>query len=394
MRRHRIAVPILLSVAVITGVIAIFATWAKRQALDTNNWTDTSAKLLADDKIQAALGSYLASELFANVDVTSRIQGALPPQFKGLAGPASAGLRELADQRAPIFLARPRVQDAWVQANRAAHKQLLAVLDDKGNAAVSTANGEVVIDTRQMLQQLANDVGIGAQVPTLPPKVGQIVVLRSNQLKTAQDVTTAIRGLSIGFTIISLGLFALAVWLAQGWRRVALRSVGWSFIGLGVAVLVLRRTAGNQVVDGLVQAESVKPAAHDAFLIGSSLLRDIAVAMLIYGIVIVTAAWLAGPMRSAVAVRRLLAPPLRDRVGMVYGAVGFVYLLVLAWGPTPALRNLIPILLIGILLALGVAALRRQTAREFPVVEPADDNGRPPTQPGFKPETDLAVRAG
>jgi hypothetical protein len=383
----------LLSVAVITGLIAIFATWAKRQVLDTNNWTNTSAKLLADDKIQATLGSYLASELFSNVNVTSRLQGALPPQFKGLAGPASAGLQQLADQRAPTFLARPRVQDAWVQANRAAHKQLLAVLDNKGNTAVSTANGEVVIDTRQMLQQLANGIGIGAEVPALPPKVGELVVLRSNQLKTAQDVTTGIRGLSIGFTILSLGLFALAIWLAQGWRRVALRTVGWSFVGLGILTLVLRRAAGNQVVDGLVQAESVKPAAHDAFLIGSSLLRDIAVAMVLYGVVIVAAAWLAGPTRSGVAARRLLAPPLRERLGMVYGAVGFVYLLVLAWGPTPALRNLIPILLIGILLALGVEALRRQTAREFPVVEAADGNGRPPTPPGVKPDKDLALGA-
>jgi hypothetical protein len=391
MRRHRIAVPVLLAVAVVTGFLAIFATWAKRQVLDTGNWTDTSAKLLADDKIQAALGSYLVAELFSNVDVASQLQAALPPQLEGLAGPASGGLRQVADQRAPKFLARPRVQDAWVTANRAAHKQLLAVLDDKGNKAVSTANGDVVIDTRQMLQQLANDVGIGKQIPTLPPKVGQLVVLRSDQLKTAQDITTAVRGLSIGLTIISLGLFALAVWLAQGWRRVALRSVGWSFVGLGVATLVLRRAAGNQVVDGLVQAESVKPAAHDAFLIASSLLHDIAVAMVIYGLVIIAAAWLAGPTRSGVAVRRLLAPPLRERLGMVYGAVGFAYLLVLAWGPTPALRNVIPILLIGILLVLGVEALRRQIAREFPAVQPADDNGRPPTPPGFKPDKEVVL---
>jgi hypothetical protein len=391
MRRHRIAVPVLLTLAVVTGLIAIFATWAKRQALDTNNWSDTSAKLLEDKKVQAALGSYLVSELYSNVDVAGQLKKALPQQLKGLAGPASAGVRQLAEQRAPVFLARPRVQDAWVTANRAAHKQLLAVLDNKGSTAVTTANGEVVINTRQMLQQLATDVGIGAQVPTLPPKVGQLVVLRSSQLKTAQDITTAVRGLSIGLTIISLGLFALAVWLAQGWRRVALRSVGWSFVGLGIATLLIRRAAGNQVVDGLVRAESVKPAAHDAFQIASSLLYAIAVAMIIYGVVIVAAAWLAGPSRSAVAVRRRLAPTLRERPGITYGAVGFIYLLVLAWGPTPALRAVIPIILIGLLLALGVEALRRQAAREFPAVEATDVNGRPPTPPGVKPEKDLAL---
>jgi hypothetical protein len=46
--------------------------------------------------------------------------------------------------------------------------------------------------------------------------------------------------------------------------------------------------------------------------------------------------------------------------------VGGLYLLVLLWGPTPAFRNLIPILLIAGLLVLGIELLRRQTAREFP----------------------------
>ena len=60
---------------------------------------------------------------------------------------------------------------------------------------------------------------------------------------------------------------------------VALRSTGWCFVGLGVVVLFARRVVGNRVVDSLASSESVKPAAHSAWTIGTSLLYDIAIAM-------------------------------------------------------------------------------------------------------------------
>ncbi len=45
-----------------------------------------------------------------------------------------------------------------------------------------------------------------------------------------------------------------------------------------------------------------------------------------------------------------------------------IVLLIVAWGPTPATRSLVPMLVLTALLALGIEALRRQTAREFPDV--------------------------
>jgi hypothetical protein len=43
-----------------------------------------------------------------------------------------------------------------------------------------------------------------------------------------------------------------------------------------------------------------------------------------------------------------------------------VLLVVVVWGPTPATRQVAYIVLFVVLLVLGVEALRRQTAREFP----------------------------
>src|SRR5512144_1617220 len=143
----------LLTVAIITGFFAVMATWLNRQALNTTNWTNTSTKLLKDEKIRTALSAYLVNELFTKVDVQGELQSVLPAQAQPLAGPVSGALRELALRAAPELLARPRVQDAWEQANKTAHKQLLAVLEGGGNT-VGTKNGEMTLNLRSIVDQL------------------------------------------------------------------------------------------------------------------------------------------------------------------------------------------------------------------------------------------------
>jgi hypothetical protein len=124
--------------------------------------------------------------------------------------------------------------------------------------------------------------------------------------------------------------------------------------------------AGNAVVDGLVKVPSNKPAMHQVWNIGTSLLFAIAVAMIAYGIVIVAAAWLAGPTRPATEVRKFLAPTLRDSPAVAYGTVGGLLFLLVLIGPTAAFRSVVWVLVFAVLLAFGVTMLRRQTALEFP----------------------------
>jgi Short C-terminal domain len=96
--------------------------------------------------------------------------------------------------------------------------------------------------------------------------------------------------------------------------------------------------------------------------IGPSLLFDIAVAMIAYGIVIVVSAWLAGQTRPATEIRKALAPGLRESPAVAYSTVGGLLVLI---GPTPAFRNFVWILVFAVLLVFGVTMLRRQTALEF-----------------------------
>ncbi|MBB4664783.1 SHOCT domain-containing protein [Conexibacter arvalis] len=388
-RDHRTLVTVLLVVAVLTGLPAMLAVWVERQALDTGNWTETSAELLADADVQAALGAFLVDEVFRSVDVAGELERALPAQLAGLASPAAAGLRQVADREAPQLLARPRVQQAWRRANELAHRQLVRVIRG-GGPVVATGGGDVTLDVRALVDEVAGTLGVEDQVVaarrqlqspagsaargaaeqrlgvTLPASFGRITIMRSDELEAVQAVAKAIHGLAIVLTAVSLALFAAAVALAGGWRRVALRTVGWCFVGMGVVVLLARRVGGDRLVDALVPAESVRAAAHAAWTIGTGLLYDVAAAMLVYGLLLVAAAWLAGSTRPAVETRRALAPTLRDRPAAAFGVVAIAFLLVLLWGPTPVTRAPLGIAALAVLLALGVETLRRLAGREFP----------------------------
>ena len=61
-----------------------------------------------------------------------------------------------------------------------------------------------------------------------------------------------------------------------------------------------------------------------------------------------------------------LARGIRERAGAVYAVAGTLYLLLVLWGPTPAFRQPLWILIFAGLIAVGLEAFRRLTVREFP----------------------------
>jgi hypothetical protein len=118
-------------------------------------------------------------------------------------------------------------------------------------------------------------------------------------------------------------------------------------------------------------------------LIGTSILGQIGGATILYGAIAALAAIFAGPTHPATWLRARLAPVLNEKQEIVWGVVGFVFLLAVLWGGTHALRTWWGILLMAALIAVGVVALRRQTLREFPsgaALVPATASGVPPPE--------------
>ena len=123
---------------------------------------------------------------------------------------------------------------------------------------------------------------------------------------------------------------------------------------------------GGYVVNQLSQNETVRPAAGAVWSIGTSLLSQTAIFLMIDGLFLIGAAALAGPTPIARNLRRLTAPVLRDRPVLTYGFVVVAFLLLLWWGPTLAFREPISLVVIAVLMVVGTESLRRQVAREFP----------------------------
>jgi hypothetical protein len=370
--KHRIKVRILLVLASILAFLALFTSWVDRQALDTNEWVSTSGKLLEDKAISDAVATYAVDELYANVDVTAVIKQRLPPDLQRFSAPASAGIRQFATQAAQQAIQSPRVQQAWRDANRIAHRQLVSIL--KGNnEVVSSQNGKVVLNLRPLVLQLADRIGLKKQLnQRLPSDVGQLEVADSKDLDTARTVVKIIVGLAWLFTFGTLALFGLAAYLAKGRRWMVVLGYGLGLIAAGLAAIAVRSALKGLFVDSLSNTEAANVPAQHAWDIGTSLLQSAATTVIIYGVLFVVAAFLDSPNRAAVGIRRALTPTLRDRPGLVWTVFAAVALIALIVWPPPGTRQLVLSLLLIALAGFGLEALRRKTEREFPGAKKGD----------------------
>ena len=371
--KHRPAlVWVLIVLAALLGFVFTLTTWANRQVLDTSSWTRSSGKLLQNPQIRSALSVYIVNELYDNVDIQGQLQKRLPPQVTPLAGPIAAGLRQPAQQVVNRLLSRPRVQALWVNTNRIAHGQFVAIVENKTQPGVSTANGNVTLDVSRILTDLGQQVGLpSSALDRLPADAGKITVLRSNQLSWVETGVRLVKVLSIWLIVIDFLLWGLAIWFAAGARRVAVRDIGWSVFVVGVLLLLVRHSLGNYVVHALTTAET-KPAGSAVWSIMTGILGDIGWACVSYGLAVVAAAAVAGPTRAGTAIRSWVAPVLNRVPLLASSIVALAYIMLLSWGPTHALRTPIGILIFAVLIALGVYLLRRQTLAEFPDAGPRE----------------------
>lgn len=357
----------LILLATLIATLSIFATWAREQLLNTDQWTKTSTELLQDKAINDQIANYLVDELYANVNVSQQLADRLPPDLQPLAPAASAAIRQGLDRVSTRVLQSPKTQDLWENANRVAHQKFRQAILDEKTQNVDLTNGNVTLDLRGVLIQIGQQIGIpDAALNKIPQSAASIEILRSDELKTAQNAAKLLNTGSYVLTILALALLIFAVWLDRGERRSAMMLAGWGLIIAGVIVLLARGILGHTIVGDLASTASVQTAADNAWTIATSLLKTLGWQAVIIGFGVIIAAWISGPSRPATAFRRWSAPGLQQRPDLVGIGVGVALLVVIAWAPIPALRRPWFVLLLIILVAVGVWALRRQTDEEYP----------------------------
>jgi hypothetical protein len=361
-----IAVNSLVVITTLLLVVGVFSVWANRLLFDPDNWENASTQLLQNPAIRSATANYIVDQIYANVNVPGLLRSALPTQFQGLAGPAAGALRNGAVQVVDQALQRPRVQQLWAQANRAADQLFITVVNG-GRGAVTVNNGAVTLDLASIVDNIASRLGLPSDVSShLPANIANLTVIQSDHLSFVQKVGKAIKSLALWLTILVPILYALAIFLARGRRRRALMAVGFAGVLGGILVILGRSILQTQLANAITSDASLRPTVAAVLAINTQILGQTAAAVIFGGLVLVGAAWVGGPARPAMAMRRAIAPFLRERVLATYAITLAVMALIFIWDPIHATGTPAGIIVFTALALFGTYVLREETLRTFP----------------------------
>jgi len=362
MRGRKIGIAALLILGTLLWTGFGLGLWGKRQALDTDNWVDTSTALLEDDDIRVALGNFIVDRVYASAAVEERVRELLPDRLDPLAGPAANAVKEVARRNAPRALGTSVALNAWRDANREAHDTLIKLVNG------DLVDGGLSLNMKELVEEVATENGLPADVADrLPPEVAQLQIARPDQLGTARDALDLFETAVWVLLVLAVAAFAGAIALSRDRRRTIV-TVGGCLIFAGIALLALRRLAGNTVVDALADAPNAHAVADDVWDIATALLVDAAQGSMLFGAFVLTGAWLAGAGRRATALRRAAAPSLREHPGFVRAGLGVAILLLVIWGPVPFTQRFVPMLIFTVGAFAWLEWIRNRTLEEFPDV--------------------------
>jgi hypothetical protein len=366
-RAPRWALHTLIVFATVLGIVSGLNVWVERQLLDTDEWVDATDELLADDDVRGLLAAYLVDELYEAVDVADELSARLPDDADALGGLLAAGLRGPATSGVDRLLGTDQVRGLWSELNGTTHATLVRVLKDETGPALSTTDGTVTLELRELVKQVGLEFGLSLDVvDKLPEDTGSITIVESEELAAAQDAVRLVEMASVIMFLLVVLLYAAAVYLAGPRRREAIREVGRALV-IGSALVLVGLRVATSAVEGSVGDDSgAQGAALAVTEIGTELLRGVFTAGLVFGALIAGSAALAGPSKVAQRLREMLVPVLLAKPIVAWSAAIGFFLLVLYLLPSEPLQSWWRGAIFIALFAAAIEALRRQLAREFP----------------------------
>jgi hypothetical protein len=318
-------VAVLLVFACVFAPLAVFSVWLHDQVNDTNRYVQTVAPLSKNKAIDAAVAAKITSELFARVDVQALAKQALPPQGQFLAGPLSSGLRTFTQQAAGRVLASPQFNQLWAAANRAAHRQIVALVKGEGGGIVTSKDGKVLLNLGALTSAVQTQLHNQGVTLFDGLKVNDTFELvQSKRLAQASKYVRVLDAAAVILPLAVLAAFVLALALSDHRRRTLLRAgLGLAF---SMAVMLALLYAGRAWA---VNAAGGKDVPHDAavafFDTVVRFLRSGLRTGLTIGIVLAAGAWVTGSSATAVRVRttcRRGLTGLAEREDWEFGTIG------------------------------------------------------------------------
>jgi hypothetical protein len=340
-RWRPIVVTVLLVLVGLLAPIAVVATWAHDEISDTDRYVETVTPLASNAAVQNAIADRVTLEVFNRLDVKAITQEAvdalrsrgLPPRasasLRALATPLASGVRSFVHKQVLKLVQSSQFEAAWVEANRQAHGQMVAVLTGETGNAVEVSGNAVNVNLATVINAVKarlSDAGfaLASRIPTVN---AQFTIFESADLAKAQNLFRLIEAIAHALPILALLLLGVAVALGRSRRRTLVAGalvVVVSMILLGAALNGFRAVYLNAVPTDVLPTAAAG-AIYDTLVYFIRLnLR----ALIVLFLAVAAIAWVTGPAPAPVAVRRGTTRVLdvvrhgSDRAGLRTGPVG------------------------------------------------------------------------
>ncbi|MEU6390496.1 hypothetical protein [Streptomyces sp. NPDC046939] len=327
---RRMVAAVLIALVAVVSVTSVVGVWGARTTLNTDRWIAAVGPLPEDPDVNKAVSTYLADEIFDQLDVERKLTEALPPRAAFLAGPVTGAVHDYMRQSVSKLIATDRFQAVWRATNRFAHERIVSILD-KSNKNVQVKGDTVTLNLLPMVnnlldslqQQLPSVFDKKIDLPTLtsgeippglherienalgvqlPEDFAQIRLYDRKELGQLQQAVLVFKKGLVGLLVAVPVLLALALWASPNRRRTVLQLGLWLVVSVTVLSTVLRAVREQllgQVPEG-VYRDGLRAALRTVF----TTLRDRGDQLLWLGIVLAVVAYLVGPGRLPVWLRR------------------------------------------------------------------------------------------
>jgi hypothetical protein len=337
---------VLIFVAAVLAPASIVARFASDQIGDTNRYVETVTPLATDPAVQDAIVARVSKEILDRIDVQAITQQAVAAlQAQGLSPQVAAGLTALSvplqngvasfvTKQVTKIVHSPEFASAWIQANRQAHTQMVAILTGQDTDTVTVTGDSVQVNLGPVVTQVKhrlvkNGFGIASRIS---PVRATFTLVQSDNITKAQRGFRLLKGTATGLPIVALLLLVGAVAVARDRRR--------ALIGAGLAVVAGMLLLGGLLnvfrgvyLDNIPTATSKGPAAaavvYDTF---THLMRLNLRAVAVVALAVAAGAWLAGSRPAPRATREAVVGSIAwlrggsEHMGLRTGPVGaFVY---------------------------------------------------------------------
>jgi hypothetical protein len=264
--------------------------------------------------IQRTLTDKITAQVTSRVDIaylTKRAAAALNRhgmpragnRLNALSRQLDAAIDGFIHERVARVVASPRAATLWVQFQRVAHTELLKALSGQ-TGAIGTRDGQVTMDLAPFIEVVTADLSahgltLAGKVPPVHPT---ITLFSIGTLARAQGFYRLVNTLKLVLPLLTVIFLGLGIYIARGHRRAMLAAS----LGISAAMLLL---GAGLAIGRAFYLTSVPPnvlPADAAAVLFDALVRFIGYGLrvvLVAGLVVAAAAFLAGPSVTSTKIR-------------------------------------------------------------------------------------------